>query len=318
MSEETSPAAAAPEGVEAAPSTTAVPSRAGTAKSGSKPSSKHVSAANSRPGTGAGTAGGKAEEKKGADASRGPTEAEMYAGLVAALATMSYTTLREYLLSFEINERFDIVNLQGEDGKTAIFHCMDVEQVDSLQLLLDYGADPQHLTPDRNTPLHEACARNNNGSHKSAIQMIIFHGGDIQVENMGYYKCHQMAQGESNKLIMMNWLNTCVEKLKGLIKDKLFIPVFPQQRSYLRGIYDVIDAKGRGIMRFEDIYPFLGTIVNNEGQLPHSEAALAWFQQFDNNHNGICPFDEFVLAVTINKESGAKKGKKGGKGKKKK
>jgi ankyrin repeat protein len=188
--------------------------------------------------------------------------------------------------------------------------------VDCLQLLLDYGADPQWLTEERNTTLHEACARSN----KRAIKMLIFHGADMAIENVGYHKCFQMVQGDANRLAMQNFLNTSLDQFKEALVNKDIIPCPRQQRSYVRGIFDVLDEKGRGSIRFQDAFPFLQTMFNNEETTPNSEAALSWFATFDKNQNGLVPYDEFLYACLLQFADSSKGGKKGGgkKSKKKK
>lgn len=282
-----------------------------------EPEGKSESKSGSKPGTRPASAAQKAASEADAEPkemTHQERQAEIYKKLLELFKDADYEALRQYLGTFEINERYDVVNIQGDDGRTPIFHCLDVEQVDCLQLILDYGADPQWLTEERNSVLHEGCAL----GHKRALKMCIFLGADQAVENAGYHKCFQMVQGDANRLAMQNFLNTSVEQLKTALKEKEILMCTRQQRSFLRGVYDVVDESGKGFIRFQDVYPYLYTMVNNQQAAPHSEATLEWFKTFDKNKNGTVPFDEFLYCVLTHIEARDKGKKKGGKGKKKK
>lgn len=57
-----------------------------------------------------------------------------------------------------------------------------------MQLLLDFGADPNHQNNKKNGPLHIACAIQN----KKAAKILIEHGANIMLENWQYQKPHEV------------------------------------------------------------------------------------------------------------------------------
>ena len=111
----------------------------------------------------------------------------------------------------EISERMEFVNTYDEFGATPIFYALDPEHLDILQLLLDYGADPNKVDNMKWTALHFACKKTN----RRAIKLLIWHGADKETENVQYRKCHLEVPGrDEERLSMLNYLNSTVELLK--------------------------------------------------------------------------------------------------------
>jgi len=83
---------------------------------------------------------------------------------------------------------FFLLSLPSPPSATSIFFAIGPEHQDCMQLLLDFGADPNHQNNKKNGPLHIACAIQN----KKAAKILIEHGANIMLENWQYQKPHEV------------------------------------------------------------------------------------------------------------------------------
>mmetsp|Transcript_30069 Transcript_30069/g.58888 ORF Transcript_30069/g.58888 Transcript_30069/m.58888 type:complete len:306 (+) Transcript_30069:27-944(+) len=234
-----------------------------------------------------------------------------FAELLTALKECEEKKVKELIWAVPIQDRCEFVNQITQEGKTAVMLCLDVEQVDMLQDLLDYGADPNALDFKRFTPLHFACLKMN----KRAIKLLIQYGADISIENTEYNKCHQMVK---DTLSMQNYLNACIDAAKELLKEKRVIPCTRQQKAFMRSIYDIIDTRQQGRTRIDEVAPLLDIAMNGVLESPDIRYVVDWFRGIDVDKRGILTFQDFCLALQMGQGGGGGGGKKGKKGSKKK
>lgn len=81
--------------------------------------------------------------------------------LVAAVLENNVALAKELIWATPIDGRLEYVNGYDKDGQTALFHAMGPDHLPMMQLLLDYGADPNARNDNRNTSLHAACVAQN-------------------------------------------------------------------------------------------------------------------------------------------------------------
>lgn len=237
--------------------------------------------------------------------------------LVDAILSNDVMQVRALIHAQPLETRVAYVNQIAQNGDSVLFFALDPERIDILQLLLDYGADVGYANNDRNTVLHIICQR----SFKKAIKMVIMLGADINAENGGYNKAHQMCKGDANQQAMQNLLNVTNDACKLQYKEKLVLACTPYQRAFCKSMFDILDHQNLGHIRFQEVAPCLSIIYDGAEVGPDPEHMLQFFASFDTDWMGTITFEKFLYQMTIylvSKEPKKKKGKKKSKKKKKK
>lgn len=92
-------------------------------------------------------------------------------------ATNNYIDLARIILSGEFGRQAD-VNASQNRGKTALHLAAEHNQVDFVELLLAYGANPDAVSDGRWTPLHNACDK----GHDVVVAKLLAAGANVNAE----------------------------------------------------------------------------------------------------------------------------------------
>ena len=218
--------------------------------------------------------------------------------LIMATAAKQYYEMLRLIQDVPIEYRVEFVNAYDDHGCSAIFFAIGPEHQECMQLLLDYGADPNHQNNKKNGPLHIACAIQN----KKACRMLIEHGANIQLENWQYQKPHEMVTDRASVSSTQAYLNLALETYQEKCANKeIFGNVSRYSRSYYRSIFDIADSGELGVLRLDTIEPMLETLpIDAANSLkPDSKWVFSFFKQWDTDKNGVISFQEFFHKITI-------------------
>lgn len=237
--------------------------------------------------------------------------------LILAVKSGNTSTVKKFIQEIPIEDRVEVINYIPGDGQAAIFHALDGGQVDILQLILEYGANPNTRDLKLNSPLHIACVNQN----KIAMQKLIYFGASLLGENLDHQQPHQTVKNGDQQLIASTqaYLAQMQEQLKEEVKAKDFYVMPLEQRSYFRSMFDIIDSRDTGVITLSDILPLLESFPKDEeGKGPELEAIMEWYKEIDQDHNGSISFKEFLRAnvlylAEVEKAKKKNKTKKGGK-----
>ncbi len=97
-------------------------------------------------------------------------------------------------------KEFAHIDMTDENGKTALHHVCSVEtpNIESIQKLIDSGADVNAIDQDGKTALHWACLHGN----LAAIKSLIEHGASVHVKNRrGETPLHKSCSSGISELI---------------------------------------------------------------------------------------------------------------------
>ncbi len=225
-----------------------------------------------------------------------------------AIQACNFKEILRLIKQVPVPDRVDFVNQHDTEGNPlihqAIFFDSDVK---ILGLLLDYGANPNLMNNKRNTGLHLASQRN----HKTAIEMLINYGADILAENWEHQKPYQMVSTKHEvREIMQNYINTCFEAYEAKLEAKTIIKVSFPMRSYFRSVFDDLDLRERGCLRFEEMESFLEKLRDGGGVEPARPASKEFFKWWNRTNDGLLIFNDFIHGMTIHVAEEEKKKKK--------
>lgn len=83
------------------------------------------------------------------------------------------------LEGFKDNLDMDSMEEQDSDRNTILHHCVDMDKIDFVDMLLYNGADPNIKNKDGNTPLHIAAQKDLG----KIMELLLEFGGDIDIKN---------------------------------------------------------------------------------------------------------------------------------------
>lgn len=233
--------------------------------------------------------------------------------LIMATAACNTNEMMRIIQEVPIEYRVEFVNAYDDHGCSAIFFAVGPEHQDCLQLLLDYGADPNSQNNKKNGPLHVACAIQN----KKSARLLIEHGANIQLENWQYQKPHEMVTERDKVSSTQAYLNLVVENFAEKVASKeVFGNITRQQRSYYRSMYDITDNKELGVLRYDTIEPLLASSSTDGSGIsvrPDPKWVFGFFSGWDTDKNGVISFPEWmhrIVQAVNEKERLKKKAKK--------
>jgi len=229
--------------------------------------------------------------------------------LIMATAAKEYHEIHRLIQEVPIEYRVEFVNEYDDHGCSALFFAIGPEHQECMQLLLDYGSDPNHQNNKKNTPLHIACAIQN----KKACRVLIEHGANIQLENWQYQKPHEMVPERDKVSSTQAFLNSCQEALVEKVAAKtLPANVTRAQRSYYRSIYDIADKDEIGALKYDVIESLLTNLHLDSGSQhltqgnidigdglarPDPKWLFGFFSSWDSDKNGLITFNEWLLRI---------------------
>ena len=132
-------------------------------------------------------------------------EAEGYTPLIQAVEA-DYNGLSE-IIAFLVTEGGASLDAAAVSGRTALSHAAGLGQDETVELLLQHGADPH--TPDRSglTPLHHALL----GGQLGVLQRMVELGVELDLEatdSRGRNAFHQAVRSKGNASSLIEWLVT--------------------------------------------------------------------------------------------------------------
>lgn len=217
--------------------------------------------------------------------------------LIMATAAKHLHEMMRLIQEVPIEYRVEFINAYDDHGCSAIFFAIGPEHQECMQLLLDYGADPNHQNNKKNAPLHIACAIQN----KKACRILIEHGANIQIENWQYQKPHEMVTERDKVSSTQAFLNLALETFQEKCANKeVFGTITRWQRSYYRSLYDIADVTDLGVLKYDVLEPMLDTMTP-DGAItkPDPKWVFSFFKQWDVDKNGVISFPEFLHKITI-------------------
>ena len=259
-----------------------------------------------------------------------------------------YDAVLDLLHTTPLHLRTRLVNLLDPHHNTPLYYTLlTLQHAPLLTLLLDYGADPNHVNAQRNSPLHIACHL----GQRRAIHSLIEGGAHIKVENWEHQQPHQMVKAPGGAAVMQGVLNAAWEGWQERVKGG-GVPgagMDREVRGYYRGVFDTLDRERvggltwgmvekevRAVLREreerkekDNLKPVVrlsaaerekekataaaGAGGGGGGGVGAVDWVLSWFRAMDADHNGVISFPEFLTAVVAWKadvEKEAQKGKK--------
>ena len=221
----------------------------------------------------------------------------------AAVASGDLDRVRATLLDLSTLERADFVN---SFSPALLFHCVAGGHTAVMELLLNFGADPNATQPDRvqNTPLHCACA----SLHSDSISTLLKWGASQTLVNGDNALPFELAPVEQQKPLVA-WMAA----VSVFFFNSAWVKVSPvltrAQRAAMRRSFDMIDERsGDDQLDAGEL-----AVALTESGEPHSHEQLLAFHAWISNSGPRLEFYDWfrlcarMCVVGIQNELEAKK-----------
>ena len=231
----------------------------------------------------------------------------------------------DLLQATPLHERWRLVNGYDAVGNSALFYSLQPTHSALLSLLLDYGADVNHVNDKRNAALHLAV----HFSLRRAMSGLIDCGANIRLENWEHQQPHAILKSPDRIAQAQQWLNSAYDAYQEKVRSGQVTTLEPQLRAYYRGLFDVADRDRLGVLTWAAVEGVVRTALREREERREREApkvvvrmtaaerakerekdaqrdaapvvgvdwVLEWFRAIDVDHNGVLSFAEFLNAV---------------------
>lgn len=232
-----------------------------------------------------------------------------------AIQTSNTKEVLRMLKEVPVADRMDFVNGHDVDGNPLLMKAVYFnKEVDILTLLLDYGAMPNLMNNDKNTALHLACQLN----HKQAIITLIYYGASTLATNVDEKQPYKMiSKNPDIQANMLELVATTSTRYEQAVADKTLCVVPLRMRSYYRSVFDDLDLRERGALKWEELEGFLLTLSQTGGLDPARPSSKEYFKWWNRSNDGLLTFPDFLWGINLKQEDEERRKKKakGGKGK---
>lgn len=139
--------------------------------------------------------------------------------------TMTHALILNALLQIPLIKHYIVSEYKGNIGQTALIDAVNAENIATVQMLLDAGADPNVPDKDGWTPLMYLAAKNIIGYGSSIAMRLLENGADVQIKNKWGQTAINIAVHAGNKdlarLMEKYYLEAQLSKTKTKIFNKV-------------------------------------------------------------------------------------------------
>jgi len=199
-------------------------------------------------------------------------------------------------------DRFDFLNRRDEAGNTVLHLICEKQNPESLETLLDFGADANVYNNEKNSPLHVCGSKN----EMKMAKILIFHGAKIDAKNAKEQNVWQMVDDGFDRKRMEKHVKLQYKNFLKKIKGKFTI--YPEARLFAeyKAAFDLFDVDSSGFIDKSEMKQVMSALLADEPTFEEVEEFFSWI---DADKDGKVSFEEYLIAMVKNLHA-PEKGKK--------